>query len=84
MRKEKIIEALGIAIEGLIIISAGLGFRPLLEAIFGYGEAVAQIGRDGGAVLAAFVLMCIKGIHEDERELDRLRELEKKIREDRD
>lgn len=84
MRKNAIIKALNIALEALIVISAGFGFRPLLEVIFGYGEAVAYIGRVGGALLAALVIVCIKGSQEDEKELERLRELEKKLKEDRD
>lgn len=84
MEKRRIVGIINIVLEALIVISAGFGFRPMLEAVFGNGELVAYIGRVGGALLAALVIVCIKGSHEDEKELERLREFERKQREDRD
>lgn len=56
----------------------------MLETVFGGSDLVAYIGKVGGALLATLVIVCIKGSREDEKELERLRAIEKMKKEDRD
>ncbi len=84
MKKRSIIRAASLCIDTLIVVSVFFGFGSFLEAVFGCCDAVSYIGRIGGAILAALVILCIKGSHDDEKEIDRLRELEKGKREDRE
>ena len=74
MTKRSIVSAANLCIEALIVVSVFFGFGSFLEAIFGCCDAVSYIGRIGGAILAALVILCIKGSHD----------LEKKKREDRE
>lgn len=84
MGKRKLFGVVNIVFEILIVVSAGFGFRPMLETVFGGSDLVAYIGKVGGALLAALVIVCIKGSREDEKELERLRAIEKMKKEDRD
>ena len=84
MKKRSIIRAASLCVGAIIVVSVFFGFGSLLEAVFGCCEAVSYIGRIGGAILASLVILCIKSSRDDEKELDRLRELEKGKREDRE
>ena len=80
----KTVGFINIVLEIIVVACVAFGFLPILEIVFGPGEIVSYIGRIGGAILAALVILCIKGSHDDEKELERLRDLEKKKREDRE